>query len=1302
MVVLGYKRPLKLEDLYDMEDDNKASSVYRTVGKYWIPMKNIGLTIPLFKAFWPYMLLTAFLKFTASLLMFVNPILLDLLLQWMQTRTPLWHGFLFAGMMFAAATFESFLNNIYEYRLAIVAMRMRSAITDAIFQKTLKLSPSSKAKFSTGQVVNLMAVDSQQVIQFMMFFNYIWAAPMQIGIALFLLWQQLGPSTLSGLVVMLLLIPINGYITAIWRKTQGQLMKDKDKRAKTMDEILSGIKVLKLYGWEPSFAEQVKKIRSKEVANLSKQSYFMSIITFTLSCAPIFVALASFVTYVLVDPSNNLDPSKAFVSLTLFNLVRLPLTFLPLLLTFGTMFLVSMKRVSKFLNCDEADQDAIVYKNNMHDSAVKIENATFSWTKEQLTPTLQDVNIDIKKGELVAIVGRVGSGKSSLLSTLLNDIYKLKGNVSINGSLAYVPQQAWIQNATLRQNIVFTNRFDESKYKKVIEASALTSDIKILAAGDNTEIGEKGINLSGGQKQRVSLARAVYADSDIMLMDDPLSAVDTLVGKHIFEHVIGPNGLLRSKTRVLVTQKISLLPHVDRIIVMTDGKVSESGSYQELMNQKGAFADFLLEYLEEELEDEDEDPELKKIKEKIRPALERHLSKKSEVASSVGSDGSNSLKAKSMLASKSERIRRSTSVIDDKKPRTPSKAVGGKLIQAETEETGGVGAKVYKGYFIAMGLSTVFGVFFLMTVTNGINIYSSLWLSYWADDALVPERANDTSLRDKRLIVYGVLGVSESVLTLFANLLIFLGTLRASGVLHNIMLESIMHAPMSFFDTTPMGRIQNRFTKDIDALDTAIRMNIRQFLNSVYRTLVTLIIISLQTPLFLVLALPLSLIYYIVQRYYIASSRQLKRIESTSRSPIYTHFSETVSGSSCIRAYGVQETFINECEARVDKNAQSYILSSAASRWLGVRLEFVGNIIVFASAMFAVTELGSTNPALAGLTISYALTVTQTLNMMVRGSVDLENNLVSAERCIEYTKIPSEAPWYNEANKPKKAWPDRGIIQFDNYSTRYRDGLDLVLRRVSFSSKSSEKIGIVGRTGAGKSSLTLSLFRLIEPTHGSIIIDNVDITRLGLQDLRSRLTIIPQDPVLFTGNLRLNLDPFEVYSDGDIWNALELAHLKDFVSSSEGGLDFAVSEGGDNLSVGQRQLICLARALLRKSKILVLDEATAAVDVETDDLIQKTIRKEFASSSIITIAHRLNTVIDYDRILVLDEGEVAEFDTPQRLMSNPNTKFYSMARAAGLTASNGTHDVGSNELEIREEGETHEEDHQEKKTDKES
>ena len=682
----------------------------------------------------------------------------------------------------------------------------------------------------------------------------------------------------------------------------------------------------------------------------------------------------------------------------------------------------------------------------------------------------------------------------------------------------------------------------------------------------------------------------------------------------------------------------------------------------------------------------------------MKPELERHISKTSGgVESSHGSElelprapsisSSNKCSRRGTVSSKFSLDKDSAGnsqrpSLSANKPSTPAKATG-RLTEAEKEAVGSVPLSVYTGYFRAMGLTSVFSVLAFMLVGNGFNIASSIWLSYWSDDGLYPDRMNDTSLRTLRIGVYGGLGLAESIFQFLANLVTFLATLKASSLLHNLMLERIMRAPMSFFDTTPQGRILNRFTKDIDSLDTAIRMNFRQFLYSIFRSIVTVVIISLESPVFLLFVIPLTAVYYFIQKYYIATSRQLKRIESTSRSPIYTHFSETVTGSSSIRAFGVTDIFISECEARTDTNAKSYVLSSAASRWLAVRLEFIGSIIVLIAALLAVTGIGSSNPAVAGLSISYALSVTQMLNMVVRASVDMENNLISAERIIEYTKVQSEADWFDDSSKPKPGWPDQGLVTFDKYSTRYREGLDLVLKRVSFESKPAEKIGLVGRTGAGKSSITLAMFRLIEPVSGTIIVDGVDITKIGLMDLRSRITIIPQDPILFTGSLRMNLDPFDNHSDSELWRVIALSHLKDFVSSLEGGLSYKVTEGGENMSVGQRQLVCLARALLRKSKILILDEATAAVDLETDDLIQKTIRKEFAECTILTIAHRLNTIIDYDRILLLEDGEVAEFDTPQALLANPECKFHAMAKAAGLLANNNNTLINSTESESK-------------------
>ena len=1266
LIILGYKRPLKIDDLYELRHENQTLTCYNHFTKYWNPRDTSEkrfLVWPLFRAFLLQILATSSLKLISCCLTFANPIILNNLLVWLDSDKPLWQGVLFAFLMFTVSFIDSMLSNTYEYHIWLNGLKMRSAVTDAIYQKAFRLSPACRSKYTTGQIVNLMAVDAQKIFDFMMSFNQMWISPLQITIAFFLLWQQLGIATLAGIAVMLTLIPLNAYVTKFTRRCQIQVMKEKDKRAKMLNEVFAGIKVLKLYGWEPSFISKMKGIRAVEMKCLREQIRYISVQFFTMDSSPIFVAVVTFLTFTLISPENNLNASKAFVSLALLNLIRMPIGSVPMLVNKTMMFMVSMARITDYLNGHESDLSAITRDARTDGIAIEITNASFSWDPDSEVQNLDNISLNVKKGELVAIVGRVGTGKSSLMSALLSDMYKREGSVSIDGTLAYVPQQAWIQNATVKQNIIFTSHRDEQKYNKVLDACALLTDLKILPAGDETEIGEKGINLSGGQKQRVSLARAVYSDNDIILMDDPLSAVDTHVGKHIFEQVIGPKGMLKNKTRILVTQKITLLPLVDNIIVMVDGKISEAGSYQQLMQKGGAFADFIMEFLSvEEGVDDDEDLKL------IRPEIERQLS-----LSLVSRSSSPSITNESGIGSQTlNRRLTNTSVksiqsIERKEERKSTrKHDEGKLVKLEEEKTGGVKWDVYKEYFKALGLWSCCFIVICSVTFSGFNIGASVWLSKWAADGTDNRTANDSDLRDLRIGVYGALGTCEALFTLASNTLIFFAILRASALIHNMMLDRIMRSPMSFFDTTPTGRLLNRFTKDIDVLDTNMRMNLRQILNSVLKTTVTVIILLMQTPYFLVAFLPLMLVYTFVQRLYIASSRQLKRIDSTSKSPVYTHFSETVTGSTSIRAFDAVQHFTRNLERRVDRNGTAVVMSAATSRWLAVRLELMGNIIVLFSSLAAVMKLGGTSAAEAGLTISYALAVTGTLNMLIRASVDLENSLVSVERCIEYMSVPSESEWYIDATRPADSWPEKGKVTFERYSTRYREGLDLVLREASFQSQEHEKIGIVGRTGAGKSSLTLALFRLIESVRGRIVIDSVDIAGLGLLDLRSRLTIIPQDPVLFSGSLRMNLDPFDAHPDERVWQALRLAHLQDFAAGLDGGLDHEVTEGGDNLSVGQRQLVCLARALLRKSRILVLDEATAAVDVETDELIQRTIRSEFADCTIITIAHRLNTVVDYDRILVLDDGRVAEFDSPQNLMRDSNSLFHSMAKVAGL------------------------------------
>ncbi|KPU73781.1 uncharacterized protein Dana_GF14209, isoform O [Drosophila ananassae] len=1307
MALKGYRNPLEEKDLWDLRPQDSCSEVMPTFAYHWnqnvrknykgrarvepkAQFSNGNVTFenphgekngrkkgvasimpPIYKSFGGVFMFGALMKLFTDCLTFAQPQVLSLIISFVEDqdkeKQPEWKGILYSVLLFVLAAAQTFILGQYFHRMFIVGLRIRTALINAIYRKALRISNSTKKESTVGEIVNLMAVDAQRFMELTTYLNMIWSAPLQIGLALFFLWQQLGPSVLAGLAVMIILIPVNGVIASRIKTYQIRQMKYKDERVKLMNEVLSGIKVLKLYAWEPSFEKQVLDIRDKEIATLRSTAYLNASTSFLWSCAPFLVSLVTFATYVLIDENNVLDATKTFVSLSLFNILRFPLTMLPMLITNLVQTQVSVNRINKFLNSEELDPNSV-----LHDPSkphpMSIENGEFSWGDEI---TLRNINIEVRKSSLVALVGTVGSGKSSVVQAFLGEMEKLAGVVNTVGKLAYVPQQAWIQNATVRDNILFGQTYDRKRYNKVIDACALRADIDILSAGDQTEIGEKGINLSGGQKQRISLARAVYSDADLYLLDDPLSAVDAHVGKHIFEEVIGPKGMLARKSRVLVTHGVTFLPQVDSIYVMKAGEISESGTFDQLVKNKGAFADFIIQHLQDGNEEEEElnqikrqisstadDPELiGSVEKAIKLARTESLSDSISVTSADSLMGrGNSLRRRAKRQDSHDSVASAASL-------KKKQEVEGKLIETEKSQTGGVDFAVYKHYIKSVGIFLSVATLVLNFVFQAFQIGSNLWLTKWANDQRVE---NDTSLRDMYLGVYGAFGFGQGLTSFFSDLAPALGTLHAAYVLHSMLLDNVLKSPMTMFDTTPVGRILSRFSKDVESVDQKMPQVISDCLWCAYEVLATIVVISLSTPIFLAVIVPIAILYYFAQRFYVATSRQLMRLESVSRSPIYSHFGETVTGASTIRAYNVGDRFIEESDAKVDKNQVCKYPSVIANRWLAIRLEMVGNLIILFASLFAVLG-GQTNPGLVGLSVSYALQVTQTLNWLVRMTSDIETNIVSVERIKEYGETKQEAPWELEADKNKpKNWPEEGRVEFQNFQVRYREGLDLVLRGVSFNIKGGEKVGIVGRTGAGKSSLTLALFRIIESAGGRIAIDGVDIATMGLHMLRSRLTIIPQDPVLFSGSLRMNLDPFEVNTDDEIWKALELSHLKLFVKSLAAGLNHEIAEGGENLSVGQRQLVCLARALLRKTKVLVLDEATAAVDLETDDLIQKTIRTEFKECTVLTIAHRLNTILDSDKVIVLDKGQITEFASPTELLDNPKSAFYSMAKDANL------------------------------------
>ncbi|XP_053385666.1 multidrug resistance-associated protein 1-like [Mercenaria mercenaria] len=966
----------------------------------------ISLPLVLLKTFGWDLFVSNIWKLIYDVLVFVNPFLLQLLIDFaVDSSKPVWKGYVYSVAFFAVISVQSFSFHFLMHQTMTIGIRMRSALISAVFKKSLKMNNQARTESTVGEVVNMMSVDAEHIKEISGYLWGVWSSPLQIIGSIVYLYFTVGYAMFAGLGVMILLVPLNMVILDKVQKYQTLIMERKDDRIKLMTEILNGIKILKLYAWEMAFGDKVTEIRKQELAQLLKGELLNCISLFSWTVAPFTVGLATFATYIYTQDDHKFDPQAAFVAVTLFNILRFALNIAPIMFMELIRASVSIKRMGKFLNNEDLDFTSVSHHSS--ESAITVEDGTFSWDPE-LGPCLKDINMKVPKGSLVAVVGVVGAGKSSLMSAILGEMDKVKGQVNVDGSTAYVPQQAWIQNATVKDNILFGKQLVSKRYQKIIEACALKNDLDILQAGDMTEIGEKGINLSGGQKQRISLARAVYFDSDTYLLDDPLSAVDSHVGKHIFENVIGKEGLLNKKTRVLVTHGIHWLPNVDMIFVVTNGAISEVGSYDELLSHDGEFAKFLRTYLieHEESEEEEEDEEAQKLKEVI---LQRLVSIQSD---SEAEHLENILvkRSKSLRISESEKSHKDdhtksyktqASVMSEKE----SEVDEAKLIEEEELEVGNVRFSVFMSYARAVGLKSSLVIIILYGVYQIFSVWSSVWLTDWTSDVKLQNLtywpANSSERRHKNdyyLGIYGAFGIAQGVLVISYSILQAIRCVQASKILHENMLTNVLRGPMWFFDTTPVGRIVNRFSQDIEAIDTTLPHMFVEVLYCFYLVMSILIVISYSTPVFLSVILPLGVIYIMLQRFYIPTSRQLKRLESKTRSPIYNNFSESLTGASVIRAFNVQDRFIDESEHRVDFNQEYAFASNTVNRWLGFRLEIMGAVIVLAASLFAVVERNNINGALVGLSVSYALQVRKLLTRVkedTSGSVEV-NDLFNA------------------------------------------------------------------------------------------------------------------------------------------------------------------------------------------------------------------------------------------------------------------------------------------------------------------
>ncbi|OUM67324.1 hypothetical protein PIROE2DRAFT_53426 [Piromyces sp. E2] len=1220
---VGYNRPLEKNDLFllphKLQEDYNEERFYSFWDKAVEKDGQANVTKTLIKVFGPKWIPAGVFKLLSDICNLVSPVILELLLDHLDDtnarNNEAYKGWIYICTIFVLQILATLFINTYFKNTMEVGLSVRATVIGIIYRKTLKLSNKAKQTIGDGQIINLVSTDSARLQRLLGNLHYLWSGPFQLIVILVLLIRSLGVWSLIGFTIFLVVIPLQGYIMKLLARLRKQTAILTDQRVKRTQEIIGSMRVIKFFGWEKSFLDILTFLRKKELKRTKKSVILGAETSAIFNVIPFFSCALTFIAYSAAG--NRLTAAKVFSSLAFFNMLRFPLAILPNTFSNLTDAMVAMKRLSNLLNAKELDDLPEIDVSS--DYAVTIKDGQFNWeiqddSSEEEKPAdsfkLHDINIEIKKNSLTAIVGAVGSGKSSLINAIIGEMKREEGKITLGGTISYCSQQAWIQNATVRENILFGKEYDEELYHKVIEICALTHDLEIFPDGDMTEIGERGINLSGGQKQRINLARAVYFNSDIILMDDPLSAVDAHVSRALFDNCI--LSALAGKTRILVTHQLHVLPRVDYIIVMNNGRIEEQGEYDELMQKEGEFARLMHTYGGI---DENEDDSTERSEESLpedEKKLERKVSKKKA-----------------------------------KKEKKEEKKTGKALMTKEERATGSVSFSIYKAYAKAAGgVICIFVIILLVIFIQLAKLGNDVWLVKWTEGYKNLETST-------YIIIYLLWNVGQTILTLLYSIYLAYVGIKAASKVHKDAISRVIMAPISFFDTTPLGRIINRFSKDQDSLDSLLFMSMQMLFTNFGNTVATLSFMLYVAPIFGVALVPLLIIYYFVQQFYRSTSRELKRIDSITRSPLYANFTETMQGLPTIRAYNEQNRFIKYNQFLIDENNRPQHLQITAQRWLGLRLESIGAFLVLFDGISGLILKNHLSSSLLGLSLSYSLQVTSSLNAVVRQFSDTEVHMNAAERLLYYAN-DIEIEDQKGLDAPKD-WPQQGKIEIKDLTMKYAPHLPPVLHNVSLDIQSNEKIGVVGRTGAGKSSIVMTLFRLVEPEAGSTLkIDDISITDLKLSDLRQRISIIPQDPILFSGTIRFNMDPFDEHTDAEIWEALENAGLKPAISELEGKLESEVRANGENFSVGQRQLLCLARAMIRNSPILVMDEATASVDIETDAIIQKALRTKFSHVTVLTIAHRLNTIIDYDKILVLSKGEVLEYDTPKNLLYETN------------------------------------------------
>ncbi|KAL5279365.1 ABCC4.2 family protein [Megaselia abdita] len=1199
------------DDLWKTELDNSAPSVFRVVFKY------CGWSVLLKSLSYSVLELTCYAG---------RPICLGLLVEHFSSSSTssssshssspqssaYWYGAGLVGSVF----FPLIGFHQLTFFLRLASERTRIGLSGLIYQKIMKLSSSNDGL--NAKAINILSTDMSKFELAFIFVYRLWRGPFEAVVFGYLMYREVGPPALIGLMLLIAFIPFQiwaGKKAVYYRRLTAERT---DYRVKLMNEIIHGIQVIKMYAWEKSFSQIISDIRKKELKGYQGRAFIMAAVKSSNILSKISIFL-SILGYIYLE--NDITARKVFMVSSFFNILSDSMTLqFPLAITLCGEVFVSFSRIGEFLLEGDHRQKVKTYDSELEQSLmgnkfvvdgtdeirehtndlikeIRINNITAKWDSN-FSLKIEDLNIE--GPSLIGIVGPVGSGKSTFLNVILGEVPLTEGEVKISGKISYASQEPWVFEGTIKENIVFTENFSAERYNEVLTVCGLKKDLDILPQRDDTVVGERGLTLSGGQKARVNLARAIYRDADIYLLDDPLSAVDAHVGRWIFEECLSK--YLKGKLCILATHQIHYLKNLECVVVLENGEIVDKGPGKDVLKGNHIM----------------DGSDVKVLEEDNFPNAETNDNKR-----------------------------------DQKK---------------EHQQEGRVDWKCYLYYFRCLG-SPLFLIIILFlfvasrAVLTGVDYFLAKWVT-WEEQVQKTQSIEVEEYEEKRNYMINLYCILLSVgvfLFLTRTYSFFITCLKIAERMHQILFEGVSKATMYFFKANSSGRILNRFSKDISVVDSPIPATLLDCLQFFVDASGVFIIVSIANLMLIIPAVLVVVLLIGMRHLYINCSRDVYRVSSILRSPIYSLTNQTFQGLTTIRSFEAQSNLEKEFQKHMNAHTGSTFLVSgvikAFALWSDMICVLYIACVTFSFLIFKENyESGN-----VGLALLYCLTLIGTFQFGIRQTAELENLMTSVERIKEYCDVKPEENAHSEIEN----WPSEGGIVFKDLSLKYSEEENDVLQKINFIVEPKDKIGIVGRTGAGKSSIIQAIFRLAL-NEGSIEIDGLDTKSINLSTLRSKVSIIPQDPILFSGTLRYNLDPFEKSSDDELWNALKAVELKSYISNMTLGVNCLVQEGGSNFSVGQRQLVCLARAILRKNKILILDEATANVDPETDKLIQQTIRTRFSDCTVLTIAHRIHTVMDSDKVLVMDSGKIVEYDKPSELLRNKTGIFRKLVEQSGI------------------------------------